>query len=85
MDNSSANSLLDEEIEIDSSRLKQIIVNLLSNAIKYTEKGIVKITSEVKDDKLMISIIDTGVGMSQLQTKQLFTNFTKFMTNRHLN
>ena len=74
------------DIKIDGSRLKQIIINLLSNAIKYTEHGHVRITTETRDNSyIFISISDSGVGMSPTQLSQLFTNFTKFAANRHLN
>jgi PAS domain S-box-containing protein len=53
-------------IKADETRLKQILVNLLSNAVKFTPPGgSVSICAEIaKDNSLIISISDTGIGMS---------------------
>jgi signal transduction histidine kinase len=49
----------------DPDRIKQVFVNILDNALKYTKQG-GKITAvaEVKDDKIKITISDTGCGIS---------------------
>ncbi|TNV74028.1 hypothetical protein FGO68_gene16903 [Halteria grandinella] len=73
------------QVIIDEGRVKQIIINLLSNAIKYTERGHVKLSAQIQDQMITIAIEDTGVGMNSSQVAQLFSNFTKFMKNRHLN
>ncbi|TNV84043.1 hypothetical protein FGO68_gene11903 [Halteria grandinella] len=77
--------LLPKDLYIDGNRLKQIIINLISNAIKYTEEGFVKLSGHLDGQNLLIRVEDTGIGMTQDQLGQLFTNFTKFQTNRHLN
>lgn len=60
----------------DSLRLRQILVNLLSNAIKFTETGSVEVeVSEVSQDQLMISVKDTGIGISQHDLKSIFEEF----------
>jgi len=75
----------------DELRVKQIMNNLLSNAFKYTSEGTVKLIvsteeSAEKDDKviLVISISDTGQGMSEEQLDRLFDEYTRFNqeTNR---
>jgi PAS domain S-box-containing protein len=66
----------------DELRLKQILNNLLSNAIKYTDEGHVKLHIEHikqgKDITVIISVSDTGQGMKPEDTKQLFTEYTRF-------
>ncbi len=51
-------------ISADPERLKQALINLIGNSIKYTEKGSVKITTEIINNKMEIKIVDTGIGMS---------------------
>lgn len=63
----------------DPVRVHQILLNLTSNAVKFTESGYVKIyiSSSGLDakSKLMITIEDTGSGMSPQTVSQLFTRF----------
>jgi len=62
-------------ISADPERLKQVLLNLIGNAVKYTEKGSVKITTQVKDKMMEIKIVDTGIGMSPEEQKHLFEKF----------
>ena len=66
----------------DHMRLRQILINLLSNAFKFTEGGTVRLVAKrVKDEKGMpwarISVIDTGIGMSEEQVALLFADYTQ--------
>jgi PAS domain S-box-containing protein len=47
----------------DYRRLKQIIFNLVGNAVKFTEHGGVEVTAGYADNKLCITIKDTGIGI----------------------
>lgn len=63
-------------INADIKRFKQIIYNLLSNAIKYTgEGGKIIINSGVNEDQLVVSIEDTGIGISKEDYDKIFTQF----------
>ena len=71
----------------DELRVKQILNNLLSNAFKYTHAGTVKMSVfaepiKGKDDKiaLVVSISDTGQGMTQEQLSRLFNEYARFNT-----
>ncbi len=67
---------LPKTINIDSVRVKQILSNLLSNAIKFTPaNGEIKVTVSTKDDALIISIQDSGIGISKENQKKIFTAF----------
>lgn len=64
----------------DPVRINQIILNLTNNAIKFTEKGSVKIkleriNSTDKEVIIKISIIDTGIGISDEAKANLFKEF----------
>jgi len=69
----------------DELRVKQILNNLLSNAFKYTDAGMVKMsvsTEEIdkkgKEVMLVISISDTGQGMTEEQVSKLFDEYVRF-------
>ncbi|MFT6781438.1 MAG: signal transduction histidine kinase/Tfp pilus assembly protein PilF [Saprospiraceae bacterium] len=59
----------------DPTRLNQILLNIAGNAIKFTEKGNVNIALEKKEDRLIFSIKDTGVGMAESNLKNIFDAF----------
>lgn len=63
-------------INTDTQRLNQILKNLISNAIKFTDKGSVSLKFELQEqDKLRISVADTGVGIPQDKQKIIFEAF----------
>ncbi|MBF0121013.1 MAG: response regulator [Desulfobacterales bacterium] len=59
----------------DENRLQQIMYNLIGNAIKFTEKGRVSVSAKIKDDKLQISISDTGIGIPEDKYEDIFKSF----------
>jgi signal transduction histidine kinase/CheY-like chemotaxis protein len=61
----------------DPTRLNQILLNIAGNAIKFTEKGNVNIALEKKEDRLIYSIKDTGVGMAESNLKNIFDAFAQ--------
>ena len=68
------------EVALDLTRVRQIILNLVSNANKFTEDGEIKISamlSSQSQETLLISVEDTGIGMTSEQTEKLFSNFTQ--------
>jgi CheY-like chemotaxis protein len=69
-----------QTINIDPTRLRQILVNLVGNAIKFTETGEVTISAQLIDrdtaqPKLQCAVIDTGMGMSPQHFERLFQPF----------
>ncbi len=65
----------DKQFWIDSTRLSQILFNLIGNAIKFTDEGEVKVSVSEQDAELVISISDTGIGISKAKQEHLFTAF----------
>jgi len=66
----------------DPLRLGQILINLANNAVKFTEKGQVIVKVEAKSSseqhvELLISVIDSGIGMTQKQQEGLFQSFSQ--------
>jgi two-component system, sensor histidine kinase and response regulator len=62
---------------IDAESISRLIQNLIDNAIKFTpEKGIVTVHLEnTKVDEWLLSVSDTGVGLSEEECSSLFTRF----------
>jgi len=60
---------------IDPLHLKQVILNLLNNSTKFTEKGSITLATECIDDNAVISVIDTGIGISKDRAELIFEPF----------
>lgn len=66
---------------VDRVRLVQILTNLLSNANKYTpEQGAISISGSRQGLALRIAIQDTGIGLSESEQAQLFSQFFRSET-----
>jgi signal transduction histidine kinase len=64
------------EFEGDRDKLKQAILNLMSNAVKYNcPHGKVWLRVWTQDQRLFLTIRDTGVGIPPEQISKLFTRF----------
>jgi signal transduction histidine kinase/ActR/RegA family two-component response regulator len=62
----------------DALRVRQILLNLVSNALKFTDAGRIEIhAAPGLAGGLMLSVSDTGVGLTDAQMAQLFTPFTQ--------
>ena len=63
-------------VYLDLSLLRNILINLLSNAIKFSaEKAVIEVRSEVGDDTILISVKDNGIGIPDEDKKHLFERF----------
>jgi len=62
----------------DPDRIKQVFVNVLDNALKYTKQGGKIVTvAEIKDDKITITVSDTGCGISEEDLPHVKEKFYK--------
>jgi PAS domain S-box-containing protein len=59
----------------DKRRIEQILFNLLSNAVKFTEHGSISVQCERAGDSYVISVRDTGIGITPDGLKKLFQPF----------
>lgn len=63
-------------VKVSTMHVRGVIRNLLDNAIKFTDKGgHVDLTMALKDGALVITIQDTGIGISADEQTKLFTKF----------
>ncbi len=66
----------------DPKRLRQVLVNLTGNAIKFTQTGSVSVTADSHQDErgtfvLHVSVVDTGIGISAVDQKNLFKPYVQ--------
>jgi signal transduction histidine kinase len=61
----------------DESKIAQILRNLISNALKFTERGEVRISSEVAGGWLQVSVADTGIGIAPEHRERIFQEFAQ--------
>nr|WP_315595643.1 PAS domain-containing sensor histidine kinase [uncultured Cupriavidus sp.] len=59
----------------DENRLKQVVLNLLSNALKFAERGTVEVAVTVDGDHAVLSVRDSGVGISPEALERIFERF----------
>ncbi|MBX2864466.1 MAG: response regulator [Leptolyngbyaceae cyanobacterium MAG.088] len=59
----------------DRDRLIQVLINLLSNAIKFTLKGTITCLARRQGAEILISVIDTGIGLSVDDYEKVFDKF----------
>ncbi|MBN1881701.1 MAG: PAS domain S-box protein [Deltaproteobacteria bacterium] len=70
-----------QTIITDTDKLRHILMNLLGNGVKFTSKGFVEATIAVETEnggaRLIISIIDTGIGIPREDQDRIFEPFTQ--------
>lgn len=64
----------------DKERLEQVIVNLLTNSLKYGQGKPVSISAEAFEDKLVIKIIDHGMGIKKEDQEKIFNPFERLVS-----
>ncbi|MDO6474660.1 aerobic respiration two-component sensor histidine kinase ArcB [Alteromonas sp. 1_MG-2023] len=71
---------LPQLVEVDGTRLRQILWNILFNAVKFTQKGNVKLSvsaTPAKDDMTVVTYVveDTGVGIPDSEIEKIFAMY----------
>ncbi|MGW8222784.1 MAG: ATP-binding protein [Syntrophobacteria bacterium] len=59
----------------DQQRISQVFLNLVGNAIKFTEAGEVRIEATASNDTFVLSVSDTGPGLSEADQQRVFEEF----------
>jgi signal transduction histidine kinase len=61
---------------VDPDRISQVLTNLLSNAIKFTpERGSLRVVLEARDGEAVLTVADSGIGISEDDRERLFERF----------
>ena len=72
--------LLCADRQVDSLRLRQVVLNLAGNAVKFTDRGAVRIRlgeAGADGERLRIEVIDSGPGIPETHRKRLFQRFAQ--------
>jgi signal transduction histidine kinase len=68
-------SVIDNEVNVtgDQIQLREVVKNLVDNAVHYTKQGSVMVSVLKKNRKALVSVKDTGKGLTEDAKKVLFT------------
>lgn len=80
------NIMVTNMVFADVNMLNTILRNLVSNAIKFTdENGRISVSSKLIDEQIEISVVDNGIGMSNMELQKLFDENHQYSgTGTHL-
>nr|WP_321329794.1 ATP-binding protein [uncultured Ilyobacter sp.] len=68
----------------DEVRLTEVILNLVNNAFKFTKSGKVEVKFDSYDEKLFISITDTGMGIPKDKLSSIFERYHQLDLNENI-
>ncbi|BCG64604.1 MAG: two-component system, NarL family, sensor histidine kinase EvgS [Methyloprofundus sp.] len=74
--------IIPHNLQLDATRLRQVLFNLIGNAVKFTDHGFIRITARTANEDelhskldLLIAIQDSGIGISADQQQLIFQDF----------
>lgn len=71
-------------VDVDQQRIGQILVNLLTNALKFTSPGgSVQVEVYEEKEQVVISVVDTGIGMAKNEIPFVFERFYRVDKSRN--
>ncbi len=73
---------LPAEVNIDATRIQQVVLNLISNANKFTETGIVMFYARQEGQNIVFGVRDTGAGIAQDDLSTIFERYKQSGTKQ---
>ncbi len=71
------------EVSVDPDRIGQVLINLIGNSLQYTPSGgVVTVAAVEKKDQILVTISDTGIGISPQDLSTIFTRFYRVDKSR---
>ncbi len=67
-------------VEIDCTRIRQVVLNLLSNAVKFTSQGSIRLQVLEKEHELVVAVTDEGIGIQPEDQAIIFEPFRQLKT-----
>ena len=64
-------------VHSDRHRIMQVLVNLLGNALKFTHQGSVVLQVQCRENGVLLSVQDTGIGIAPERQARIFSRFTQ--------
>lgn len=78
---------LPEMIEVDATRLRQVLWNVISNAMKFTQEGsvIMSVSAQQQDQQtqIFIEVEDTGIGIPEVELDKIFAMYYQVKSTHH--
>jgi signal transduction histidine kinase/HAMP domain-containing protein len=62
-------------VQADAARIRQVLLRLMANAAKFTEQGSITVRMWATNGQVMVSVSDTGVGISPNDFERIFQQF----------
>ncbi len=66
----------------NEDRLRQVAINLIKNALQFTNRGEIRITTWNEKGETWLTVADTGVGLTEDQSRDIFERFYKVDSSR---
>lgn len=75
----------DVSVFADYDRLTQVLINIAKNSIQFTANGTIWLRGFMQDDRTVIEIEDTGIGMEPVEIEKIWSRFYKAIDSRATN
>jgi signal transduction histidine kinase/CheY-like chemotaxis protein len=71
---------IDQEIDSDPNRLRQILVNLITNALKFTSNGRIEVGADFAGEEMLFWVKDSGIGIPYDSQQTIFERYRQVDT-----